>query len=184
MLLHWPSVYGLHHWNKEEQVGMPAVDQLLQLPDFQWNLARHNASHRALHCTQRNETFVGDDSWTHCCDVGGTQCRRTKRLRGVEAALQCQFLGGDRVAAQSGLDRADDQDTQLLQQDVVRVHTWDYFAPSLAVNGHYRALFDALRGADDAPLFAALARYLIRPLPKVQARIDRFVAQRFAKYAT
>jgi hypothetical protein len=178
LLVNWPAVYGLKHWNKEESVGMPGVDGLLESPDLSWKLESH--AFAALCCDNATESMRGDESYLRCC-CNGNRCVSVKRLRGVEESLQCgHYVTAtdefeDAPLSADAIDYA--QRSTLATSDVVRVRAWDYFAPAIAVNARYAALVRALSGT---ALFGALGRFIIRPETTIQRRVNEFVKTNFA----
>jgi hypothetical protein len=178
MLVNWPAVYGLQHWNGEESVGMPPLDQLFREPGFEWDGSKYDRS--ALQCFNRTETGGGDDTFVRCCAADSHVCETTKRLRGIESGFQCHHFTND--AASSDAERDDDNNNKPLHARVVRILTWDYFMPALQLNPYYSSLLQTLERHSSQSLFSILARTLLRPTTQIQSTIDSFVDNKFQRF--
>lgn len=161
LLIDWPEVKSFKHWNAEEIVGLPSMEQMLESPGFDWDLSHFD--HR-LHFSCPGRTKVYDDRRT-CCFVSSANeslgCFDQPQYQGTEEMIQCR-------------------DFEYNQAELVILHGWDYFVPNLALNPFYRDRIERL--FPDGDIFKPLARFLLRPVASIQKTIDDFKSQHFGNY--
>jgi len=74
----------------------------------------------------------------------------------------------------------EDLRTWLSDHKVVQLSSWEYFVPLLLANEHfYDLLNDELLNRPGEELFALLANFVVRPVPRVIFAIDRFKERYF-----
>lgn len=167
-------MYGLKHWNGEEAVGMPHVSELLRSPvALDWLYEPKLADKLMSQCANVTQESSGDEHWIECCLRDSSEpCRVQQQLSGTDESFQCMFLG---------VQQHDDSvrhASYVHAQPLVRVLTWDYFAPALQLNPHYASFVELLREPHTS-LFATLSNYLIQPIDSIQREIDQFTSNHF-----